>query len=201
MEASTRRRTAMGALLATGLAVFALLLGACSPSSDNKTNGVADVATSGQPSGQANGSADGSGSGQKLTDQQLYDGLLKYSKCMRQHGVTKFPDPVLGQGLQVNGNAVDGSSPTYKAADTACKSLLPAGGGGDNPTQDRALGLKHSQCMRDHGVKNFPDPNANGGANLDGDKIGMAPDNPIYVAADKACAQYAGGSAQNNNKN
>src|SRR5262249_47956003 len=132
---------------------------------------------------------------------QIYDGLLKYSKCMRSHGITKFPDPVMGQGLQVNGNAVGQGTATYKAADAACHSLMPGGGpSGDNAPQDRAAALKYSACMRQNGVTKFPDPNPNGGLALDGDKIGMAPDNPVYVAAQKACQKYMGNavSSQSN---
>lgn len=196
MDGNTGRARAVAVLLAAGLTVFALLVSACGSSSDNKSKGVAAVKTgTGAASQQSNGS---DGGGQKPSDQGIYDGLLNYSKCMRSHGVTNFPDPVPGKGLQVNGNAVGGDTATYKAAESACKSLMPAGGGGDHPAQDRALALKHSQCMRDHGVTKFPDPNPNGGANLDGDKIGMTQDDPIYKAAENACQKYAGGTTQGN---
>ncbi|MEV4257594.1 hypothetical protein AB0J52_30925 [Spirillospora sp. NPDC049652] len=180
------------ALLSAGLAVLGLSMSACGSSGgDGKTKGVAEVTTGGS-SAPAQG---GGGGGGRPSDQQVYAGLLKYSKCMRSHGVSNFPDPVLGKGLQVDGNAVGGDTATYRSADGACKSLLPAGGG-DHPAEDRAMGLKHSQCMRAHGVPKFPDPNPNGGANLDGDKIGMTPDNPVFQAAEKACAKFAGGNAQ-----
>ncbi|MCP2340291.1 hypothetical protein [Actinomadura rupiterrae] len=174
-------------LLSAGLAALALSASACGSSGGDGKKGVAAL-TTGSPSTQGGG-------GGRPSDQQVYDGLLKYSKCMRTHGVSNFPDPVLGKGLQVDGNAVNGDTATYKNADTACKSMLPAGGG-DHPAQDRAMGLKHSRCMRAHGVPKFPDPNPNGGANLDGDKIGMTPDNPVFQAAEKACQKYAGGSTQ-----
>ena len=196
METRTGRGRARAVLLAAVLTGFALLAGACGSSGDgSKDVATAPSAAVTQPS---NGSGSGSGSdgGQRPSDKQIYDGLLKYSKCMRSKGVANFPDPVLGKGLQVNGNEVGQDTATYKSADTACKALLPAGGGGDNAPQDRAAALKYSQCMRDNGVAKFPDPNPNGGMNLDGDKIGMTPDNPVFQAAQKKCEQFlgAGGS-------
>ncbi|MCP2343541.1 hypothetical protein [Actinomadura rupiterrae] len=189
MQARTGRGAPATALLATGLAVFALVASGCGSSDDGGKKGVAAVSTTtGAPQG-----GGGGGNGKPPSDQQIYDGLLKYSKCMRSHGISKFPDPVLGKGLQVNGNDVQSDTATYKAADGACKTLMPGGGAGDNGPKDRAAALQYSKCMRAHGVTKFPDPNPNGGMNLDGDKIGMAPDNPVFQAAQKACQQFLGG--------
>ena len=55
--------------------------------------------------------------------------LLRYSRCMRSHGVPGFPD--LGQSDQSpapgNGAAINPNSPQFLAASTACQHLLPAG--------------------------------------------------------------------------
>jgi hypothetical protein len=51
--------------------------------------------------------------------------LLKYSKCMRDNGVTKFPDPVKqdgGVGIEMNKD-VDSNSAAYKNAQKTCQSL------------------------------------------------------------------------------
>jgi hypothetical protein len=56
--------------------------------------------------------------------------LLKYSQCMRSHGVTSFPDPTRnggGVGLQVTG--IDPNSPIFQRAQKACGSLQPGGAG------------------------------------------------------------------------
>lgn len=53
--------------------------------------------------------------------------LVKYSECMRSHGVPKFPDPS-GDNLSVNVNQIDPSSPIVKRASKVC-SHLAAGGG------------------------------------------------------------------------
>jgi hypothetical protein len=56
---------------------------------------------------------------------------LKFSACMRSHGVPKFPDPkVSGDGIQLRITGIDPSSPTFKAAQQACRSLAPGAAGG-----------------------------------------------------------------------
>ena len=45
--------------------------------------------------------------------------------------------------------------------------------------------LKLSQCVRENGVPDFPDPNADGGYNLRG--VSTGPDDPRIQAAMDAC--------------
>lgn len=59
--------------------------------------------------------------------------LLKFARCMRSHGVPAFPDPSVstaGGGLQIRigGPGLDQSSPLFRHAMQACRSLLPGGG-------------------------------------------------------------------------
>jgi hypothetical protein len=60
---------------------------------------------------------------------QMLPLLLKYSQCMRSHGVPSFPD--LGGSDQspvpAKSAAIDPNSPQFQAASTACQHLLPAG--------------------------------------------------------------------------
>lgn len=59
--------------------------------------------------------------------QQAVSQLLKFVQCMRSHGVN-MPDPsVTSQGIQMRlgGEGVDPSSPTFRAAQRACQSLMP----------------------------------------------------------------------------
>jgi len=67
--------------------------------------------------------------------QQGYQQLLKYSACMRSHGITNFSDPVLsdtGVAIQYKKGTgpgeVDTSSSQFQAAEAACRSLQPGGG-------------------------------------------------------------------------
>jgi hypothetical protein len=76
------------------------------------------------------------GEPQKMDPARLEE-LRKYSQCMRENGVPKFPDPT-DQGLQINGNEVDADSPTFKAAEEKCKNLMPdppKGGGKKERTE------------------------------------------------------------------
>jgi hypothetical protein len=59
--------------------------------------------------------------------------MLKFSACMRSHGVPKFPDPKASGGgilMTIGKNAgVDPNSPQFKAAQKVCGKLF---GGGPN---------------------------------------------------------------------
>ena len=103
---------------------------------------------------------------------------VKFAECMRSNGVSKFPDPG-GSGkftidAVVNGSSLDPSAPAFKQAISACKALEPAGftGGKRNPEQMQAA-LKFAQCIRENGVKDFPDP-INGQPLVDTNRIPSA---------------------------
>ena len=88
---------------------------------------------------------------------------VKFSECMRHHGVPAFPDPDPSGQLTIdgiaNGSSVDTNSEAFKQAISACKDLEPAGFVGHKRTaKEQAAGLKFAQCIRDNGVKDFPDP-------------------------------------------
>ena len=82
---------------------------------------------------------------------------------MRDNGVREFPDPDAAGTLTIetvaNGTSIDTDSAAFRAAITACKDLEPAGftGFARSPEQQQAA-LKFAQCIRDNGVKDFPDP-------------------------------------------
>jgi hypothetical protein len=85
----------------------------------------------------------------------LYQDELKYAECMRAHGVPNFPDPNSGGSFQVP-VGTNPSSPAF----AACQKLLPGIPGSGPPPTAAALAqmLKVSQCMRRHGISDFPDP-------------------------------------------
>ena len=89
---------------------------------------------------------------------------LAFSRCMRAHGLTSFPDPNAGSsGIQFRvgpSSGIDPSSPGFKAARASCHKLLPGGGpGSGHPSaQDKEQMLQISECMRRHGISDFPDP-------------------------------------------
>ena len=65
------------------------------------------------------------GDGPAVDFQQEYKRLLKYSACMRAHGMPKFPDPILeDHGVGIKGD-IDMKSPQFKKASEACRSIAP----------------------------------------------------------------------------
>ena len=128
--------------------------------------------------------------------------LLRFSECMRSHGVPSFPDPS-GQGIHLGpGSGIDPSSPAFKAARSACRRLLPGGGpGNQHPTaQQIDMARQISECMRQHGVTGFPDPTltppssrASHSLVLDLSGVVLAlpstvnPSSPVFVQAANAC--------------
>jgi hypothetical protein len=154
------------ARLLTGLALVVLLGAGCSSSHDKPA-----TAASGANTGDAN-------------RQQG----LKFSQCMRDNGVSAFPDPDASGELTIdgiaNGSSLDTSSTAFRKALDACKNLEPSGFTGHKrtPAQQKA-GIQFAQCIRDNGVKNFPDPDPNGPL------IDVDASNPTYKAALHAAMQ------------
>jgi hypothetical protein len=121
---------------------------------------------------------------------------LAFSSCMRSHGVPNFPDPN-SQG-QIDIGSSDGINPQssqFQSAQQACQKLMPNGGTPSPAQQAQALAaaLKFSECMRSHGISDFPDPNAQGGrislkinASPGSD---INPKSPLFQSAQKACAK------------
>jgi hypothetical protein len=130
--------------------------------------------------------------------------LVKYSGCMRSHGVPGFPDPSTSQSGD-NSFGIDGynfnlpanlntESPAYRSADDACRHLTDAGAGASHSfdlARARRAALAHAQCMRGHGVPNFPDPTVSGGAQgitVGSGGRGLNPRSPAFQQAEKVCA-------------
>lgn len=122
---------------------------------------MANLTTTTTGSGSAAGSgAAGSGSAAPSSRSALLRAELAFAKCMRANGAPNFPDPGSSGGFEIVGN---GRSPGLEAAQAKCQKLMPGGGGpatgGPPPSaQTMAHWLTVAQCMRRHGVPDFPDP-------------------------------------------
>ncbi len=108
------------------------------------------------------GSAGGSGSSGASTLAQA----VGYSQCIRSHGVPNFPDPVQTPsghyGYRTTG--IDPNSTAFQGAIQACRALpSPWNTTGQqlSPAQQQAW-LNWAQCIRVHGVPDFPDPTFSG---------------------------------------
>ena len=95
----------------------------------------------------------GSGTDKKLTAR---DKAVKFSECIRAHGVTDFPDPNEKNEYQYG---VSVTPAVWIKATTACKDLQPPGTLSSKRTpKQQSASLRFAQCIRDNGVKDFPDP-------------------------------------------
>jgi hypothetical protein len=108
-----------------------------------------------------NGSSGGSKSATDL------DKAMKFAECMRDNGVRAFPDPSSSGELTIdgiaNGSSLDTNTAAFTKAIDACKDLEPGGFmGHKRSAQEQRNGLEFAQCMRDNGVKDFPDPTSDG---------------------------------------
>ncbi len=161
------------------------------------------------------GGSDDNGSGSKGSSRasqqdKAFEGALKFSKCMRDHGVD-FPDPQRAGagGIKLTAKNLNPNDPKTKAAQQDCQKYMQIGGGETIDPARRArlqeAALKYARCMREHGV-DMPDPKFSGNGGLTfqagpggGKKstgprggLGANPDSPKFKAADQACSHFLG---------
>jgi hypothetical protein len=122
------------------------------------------------------------------------NGAVAFAGCMRSHQVPNWPDPnssgvfdktkLAPQQLGASGSRV-------QAAQAACQHLLPSGSAPSaaQAQQVRAQALSFSECVRGHGVPNFPDP-ASDGRIPDPASMGINQGSPKFEAANQACGKY-----------
>jgi hypothetical protein len=185
-------------LTAVMLAGAALLAGGCGSSSSSP--GVAHLASN--TSSSAGASAGGSSSSSESAP--IQQEMVAFAQCMRSHGVPEFPEPAEGKLLvrssDKNGHltGVNPQSAQFQAAQKACAKLAPNGGKPPSAAEQAKMqeqALKFSQCMRTHGVPNFPDPefsHVGGGVGIrigsnKGGPGGIDPNSPQFKAAQKTC--------------
>jgi hypothetical protein len=161
-------------LLAASAAALALTVAGCGGSGDSKSSS--------------------SGSNSNPTLEQA----VKYAQCMRENGVTNFPDPDKNGRFMIAAG-VDNKSPQAKKAQQACKSQEPPGIQ-DDPAQrahDQQEWLKWAQCMRKNGVPDIPDPQ-DGRLLVPRDRINT--NSPQFKKALNACRSvHVGGGSENGN--
>jgi hypothetical protein len=115
-------------------------------------------------------SAAGSGAAQPQS------GALRFATCMRANGVSSFPDPAAGGGVQFPIPAgTNPEAPAFQAARAKCQKYLGGGLPGPGSTthpsaQTLSKLVRIARCMRAHGVPQFPDPQTS------------VPSNPVGIA-------------------
>jgi hypothetical protein len=132
------------------LALVALISAGCGSDAPSKTSTTSSTATA---------------TTKKLTKQEK---AVKFAECMRANGVPHFPDP------DSNGDSnfgVDVTRAVWLKAIDACKALKPPGALSSKRTpKEQSASLRFAQCVRDNGVRDFPDP-VNGEPLIDTYKI------------------------------
>ncbi len=167
-----------GLVLGLLLVVLGIVVAATGCGGAKKNNGIATAGGHGTASASTGG----------LSDQ---DKVVKFAQCMRENGVPNFPDPKVNAGGGVSISAPDGADPTkVDAAMKKCQQYLPNGGQAQKADPAVVDQLRrYAQCMRDHGIPNFPDP-TDQGLQVDNDKLGLSgPDDPKFKAAHEACSR------------
>jgi hypothetical protein len=121
---------------------------------------------------------------------------VAYSNCMRAHGV----NITVGSNGNLSGSSggsngqQSGPPQTFQSAQDACRHLLPNGGRPNQAQQEEALNraLKYTQCMRSHGVPNFPDPSSGPNGAIGFSRVNAG--TPAYTKANQACQSLLPGS-------
>jgi hypothetical protein len=127
------------------------------------------------------------------------DTALKFSRCMREHGIKNFPDPQVSGGgvkLAFKANAGEAGAPSprqMEAAQNACRRIQAAAEPKLTPKERVAREesvRKFAACMQSHGVDVHASATG-GGAQI---RIGGGPgsrgpnpESPAFKAAQKAC--------------
>jgi hypothetical protein len=165
-----------------GLALSAMMLAACS--SGTAAPPVAHLAASSGAAASPN------------------DALHLVGECLRQHGLSSVPDPVVaadgpaeGKGI-LNKVALKAYSPSVVSqAITACGTAMAnanifSGQSSSGMTQQELQArLALARCIRAHGVPNFADPNPTTGEVSP--PPGLSKTSPSILAAIQACPSQA----------
>jgi hypothetical protein len=187
----TRCRTLAGLALPAGALLCLALLAGCGGSSSLGVAHIGNASSTSASSGSGGGAPE-SNEVSAATQQKM----VKFAQCMRTHGEPEFPEPTEGH-IEIhnqNGRGPNPESSRFQAAEKACKQYAPVRQA-PSPAQQAKIqeqALKFSECMRHHGVPNFPTPEFRSGGAIRmkvkaGSATGIEPNSPQFQAAQKAC--------------
>ena len=100
-------------------------------------------------------------------------------QCLRAHGDPTLPDPTVDS--QGRATFPPGTQPPSQATIQACQSIinrLPAAVRPNTP--DIQMEIRFAQCMRGHGLPDWPDPNADGSFTLPPDLHTTYKSGPVW---------------------
>jgi hypothetical protein len=116
--------------------------------------------------------------------------LREFVRCARANGMPTLPDLGLDSNGQVS--VPPGTPEPPKRVERACRSIwerLPASASGEQgrPPADVQALVGYARCMREHGIADFPDPQADGRFPLPPSLRGGK--TPRFMQAMQACRQ------------
>jgi hypothetical protein len=146
---------------------------------------------SGTPSSSTPSSSGTSSSGTGGVSAAYVSDKLALARCLRAHGVPDYPDPNASGQEPPNSKRLI-SSPQGQAAVGACSSLSNRIHNDVAAQNQAVMGeyVRFAQCMRAHGLPNFPDPAyAEGRVEfmLNASQDGFDPHSPQVLATARQC--------------
>jgi hypothetical protein len=209
----THELTTRPVAVVAALAGLSLLVAACAGGAAH--NGVASLGQStttttaqsgapaaGSPGGEGQSPSVGGGGGSPSSGGQFfmrtggsYSQDLELAEYVGLHGLPNFPDPGSNGTFQLNGSEYAANSPQFQNAQKECRKFVPNGGAPPPPAQQAKMLsqlLQFSECVRSHGITQFPDPQSiNGNVRLVfTPNMGIDPNSPQFQAAQKACQKF-----------
>jgi len=188
------------------ISAAALALAGCTAGASGRT-GNADG--SGPPAASATGAANPRPSAAGGYQDQVMAWGRQFAACVRAHGMPTFPDPAYPPNAEPSGltwgfalfASVDKAT-LGQAANGACADVarqMPPAPDALRPPDATVLThmRQFAQCMRQHGMSDFPDPKADGTfpiANTPYEALSnLSPEHPspAVADADHACRQYS----------
>jgi hypothetical protein len=138
-----------------------------------------------------------------MSDAQILALGRELAQCVREHGVPGLPDPTVENGRLILPDSATDNIPEGQgnAAMAACQSIvdrLPSSALGDKgdasraplSAADLAKARQLAQCLREHGLTDFPDPGADGVFDLTGTSMANEGKSDRMRVAFDACKQY-----------
>jgi hypothetical protein len=151
------RRTSRSLAVLAAVALIGLVGAGCGSDESSKSgaaSGTDTASSTASATGATNSTATADNSADKNLSKQ--EKAVKFAECVRANGVPHFPDPD-PKGEYNFG--VDVTPEVFTKAVDACKALKPPGALSAKRTpKEQSASLRFAQCIREHGVKDFPDP-------------------------------------------
>jgi hypothetical protein len=152
-----------------------------------------------------------------LTEAQVLAIGRELAQCLRDNGFPNLADPVMVDGRpEIPEPDTPPSEAVQERARAACQPIADrleaaVGGSGEGGKEaplspdDAAKARRYAECMREHGLAGFPDPDSTGAFHLEGTPVQELfqqkdPASPLVNDAIQACqqfAQYPGWGIQN----